>query len=132
MLKRRLGSSIGDLKTVVDGINLLLTNELHNHLLVVENAKIRFSMRLNKFIFQQVASYVALNALKMILDQYDLFMERPTILSFCTHVFITITGLSCSHKIQERLYEEDFILLEDIHNHWRYVKREFLSDDRTN
>ncbi len=30
------------------------------------------------------------------------------------------------------VYEEDFILLEDIHNHWKYVKREFLSDDRIN
>jgi hypothetical protein len=117
MLKRRLRSSIEDLKTMMNDINLLLINELHNHLLAVENAKIRFSMRRNKFIFQQVASYVVLNVLKMILDQYDLFVQRLTTLSFCTHVFITIIGLSCSHKIQERLYEEDFILLKDIHNH---------------
>jgi hypothetical protein len=132
MLKRRLRSSIEDLKTMMNDINLLLINELHNHLLIVENAKIRFSMRLNKLIFQQVASYVVLNVLKMILDQYDLFMKRFTILSFCTHVFIIIIDLSCNHKIQKRLYEEDFILLEDIHNHWRYVKRKFLSVDRIN
>ncbi len=117
MLKRRLRFSIEDLKTMMNDINLLLINELHNHFLVVENAKIRFLMRLNKFIFQQVASYVALNVLKMILDQYDLFMKRLTILFYCTHMFIIIIDLSCNHKIQKRLYEEDFILLENIHNH---------------
>jgi hypothetical protein len=117
MFKRRLKFSIEDFKTMMNDINLLLINELHNHFLIVENAKIRFSMRFNKLIFQQVASYVAFNVLKMIFDQYDLFMKRLTILLFCTHVFIIIIDLSCNHKIQKRLYEEDFILLEDIHNH---------------
>jgi hypothetical protein len=27
--------------------------------------------------------------------------------------------LSCSHKIQQRLYEEESLLIEDVHSHWR-------------
>jgi hypothetical protein len=117
VLKRCLKCSIDDLKIVINDINLLLTNELQNHLLIIENARIRFLMNFRKLIFQQVASYVALNVLRMILDQYDFFMQRFTILSSCTHVFIITIDLSCSYKIQERLYNEDFILLEDIHDH---------------
>jgi hypothetical protein len=68
MFKRRLRFSIENFKTMMNDINLLLINELHNHFLIVKNTKIRFSMRFNKFIFQQIASYVALNVLKIILD----------------------------------------------------------------
>jgi hypothetical protein len=119
ILKRRLRFSIEDLKMMINDINLLLTNEFHNHFLIIENAKIRFFMNLRKFIFQQIVLYVVFDVLKIILDQYDFFMQRFTILSFCTHVFIIIIDLSYNHKIQERLYDEDFILFEDIHNHWK-------------
>jgi hypothetical protein len=58
VLKRRLESFTEDLKTVMNDISLLLTNEHHNHLLAFEEAKIRFFMILRAFIFQQVRSYV--------------------------------------------------------------------------
>jgi hypothetical protein len=27
--------------------------------------------------------------------------------------------LSCSHKMQKRLYEKESLLIEDVHSHWR-------------
>jgi hypothetical protein len=27
--------------------------------------------------------------------------------------------LLCSHRIQQRLYDEEIILLKDVHSHWR-------------
>ncbi len=117
VLKRRLRLFIEDLKTMMNDISLLLTNEHHNHLLTIEKAKIRFFMILRALIFQQVRLYVTSNALKMILNQYNLLTERSTAISFCTHVFIITTELSCSHKFQERLYNDDFILLKDVHMH---------------
>jgi hypothetical protein len=97
--------------------------------LTIEEAKIRFFMILRAFIFQQAWSYVTSNALKMILNQYNLLTERSTAISLCTHVFITTTELSCSHKFQERLYNDDFILLKNVHMHWRQVSSFSLCDN---
>lgn len=54
VLKRQLGSSLKDLKTVMDGINLLLTNEIHSHLIAFNEARDCFSMDLRKPVFQQL------------------------------------------------------------------------------
>lgn len=40
ILKRQLGTSIGNLKQVVDGIDLLLTNEISYHSLAIATAQI--------------------------------------------------------------------------------------------
>jgi hypothetical protein len=116
-LKKRLSFSIEDLKTMMNDIDLLLKNELHNYHLALEKAKIRFFMSFRKSIFQNLIAYVIFHVLKMILEQYNLLTERSTIFSRCTNVFIITIDLSCSHKIQERLYNEEFLLLKDVHVH---------------
>ena len=119
VLKRQLGSSSGDLKTVVDGINLLLINELQNYLINLDEAKVRLPLSLRKPIFQEVAPYITPYALRKILPQYLRLIERPTALPACTQTFTLTTGLPCSHKIQQRLYEGGRLLIEDVHSHWR-------------
>ena len=120
VLKCQLDSSTGDLKIVVDGISLLLTNELHDHLITINEAKNRFPMRLCKPIFQQLAAYISPYALRKIGEPYSLLVDRPTVIGPCTHTFITVMGLLCSHKIQEQMYEpKSCFLLEDVHPHWR-------------
>lgn len=120
-LKKQLGSSNGDLKAVVDGISLLLTNELHNYLIAINSAKDRYPTDLRKPIFQRLAGQVTSFALRKILRQYNLLVEQPTAIRACTGIFTTITGLPCSHKIQERLYDGGFLLLDDVHLHWRFA-----------
>lgn len=111
ILKRQLGSSHGDLKIVVNAISLLLTNELHDHILAVNEAKMRVSLRLRKSIFQRISSYVSPHALRKVLEQYSLVVDKPTVLQSCIDAFTTTLGLPCCHKIQQRMYEPEGCLL---------------------
>ncbi len=119
VLKRQLRSSIDDLKTVIDDINLLLINEQHNYLIDINEARLRYSIELRKSIFNQLTSFVTSIALWKILSQYKKLTERFTVISACIKIFTIITRLSCSHKIQQRLYKEESLLIENVHSHWR-------------
>ncbi len=111
-LKKRLSFSIEDLKAMMNEIDLLLKNELHNYHLTFEEAKIRFLMSFRKFIFQNLVAYVISHVLKMILEPYNLLTEPSTTFARCTNAFIIIIDLSCNHKIQERLYNEEIFIFK--------------------
>ncbi len=117
VLKRHLDSSIDDLKTMIDEINFLLMNEYHNYLLKFEEAKMRLSMKLNKSIYQRLIAHVTSHVLKMIDKQYKLLINQSIALSFCTNVFTIIIELSCNHRIQNRLFDEEFLTLKNVHSH---------------
>jgi hypothetical protein len=63
VLKRQLRSSIDDLKTMMNEINLLLINEHHNYLIEMKKTKMRYFIELRKFIFDQLTSFVTSTAL---------------------------------------------------------------------
>jgi hypothetical protein len=63
VLKRRLESSMSDLKTMMNDINLMLVNEHHNYLIEMKEARMRYSIELRKSIFDQLVSYVTSIAL---------------------------------------------------------------------
>ena len=118
-LKKHLGTSTGDLKTVVDGIELLLNNQYHNHKLNLDQAKMRYPFELNKPVFREIRAYVTPHAIRKIDAQYELLVDLTTAVPACTGTFTASTGLPCNHKIQERLYEaKGCVLLEDVHPHW--------------
>jgi hypothetical protein len=119
VLKKQLRSSSNDLKIVINDINLLLINEYTNYLTKINIDKTRFSMKLNKPIFQNLAAFVIIYALRKIMTQYQLLTDQPTMLQPCTKIFTNITGLSCSHVIQKRLFNDEKLLLKDVHPHWR-------------
>jgi hypothetical protein len=68
VLKKQFRTSTKDLKMVMNEINLLLTNELHNYLIDFNETKIRYSASLRKSIFEQIRAYVTLYVLKKILS----------------------------------------------------------------
>lgn len=105
-LKRQLGSSTGDLKTVVDDIKLLLMNEYRNHIEKLNEDKMRLLMELRKPVFQHLIVHITSVALRKIMPQYQLLTGQPTALLPCTRTFTTTTDLPCSHKIQERLFSK--------------------------
>jgi hypothetical protein len=111
LLKRQLEKSIDNLKTVMNEINLLLINELQNYRIDLDDDRIRYSMKLRKTIFQQLQSFVIIVALKKINSQYQMLIKRSIILFRCTNVFIITTELSCSHRIQKQLYQQESILV---------------------
>jgi hypothetical protein len=119
VLKRQLEKSIDDLKTVVNDINLMLINERQNHRINLDENRIRYSMKLRKSIFQQLTSFVINVALRKMNSQYQMLIKRSIVMFCCTNVFIIIIELSCNHRIQKRLYQEESILFENVHSHWR-------------
>jgi high-affinity Fe2+/Pb2+ permease len=116
-LKRHLKSSIEDLKIVIDNIKLLLINQIHDHTIALDDAKSRYSAHLRKSIFQQLFAFVALNVINLMMSEYELLTNQTTALSRCIEIFTKIMKLSCSHKMQKRLYEKRSLLIEDVHSH---------------
>jgi hypothetical protein len=113
MLKRRLESFAEDLKTMINEINLLLMNEYQDYLLKLADQKIRYSLNLCKRVYQQLTSYVTHYTLRKISHQYDLLTKRSTIIKVCINVFIIIIEMSCSHRIQEKLYAKKNYFFEE-------------------
>lgn len=58
MLKKHLGTSTKDLKTIINGIDLLLLNQYQNHRLTLKNVKTRYSFDLNKFFFRKLRAFI--------------------------------------------------------------------------
>jgi hypothetical protein len=117
MLKKQLDNFTSGFKKVVDDINLLLTNQIHNHALTMIAAQLRFSIELRQSVFQKLTAHVTLYALRLIASQYHLLIERSTVLILCIKIFSTTTELSCSHKIQKRLYRNEMLMLKNVHVH---------------
>jgi hypothetical protein len=118
-LKRHLESFTEDLKIVIDNIKLLLINQTQNHRLELSDVKLRYSAHLRKLIFQQLFAFVISTVINLMLSQYQLSFDRSIALLFCIDVFIRIMRLSCSHKMQKRLYQSESLLIENVHSHWR-------------
>ncbi len=117
MLKRQLNVSTEDFKIVIKSIDLLFMNEYINHLLVIDNAKIRFSLNLKHCVYQLIFLYVIHVVIRKLHVQYQKLTQHSTILFVCIRVFIIITNLLCVHLIQKRLFEDEFLLLNDVHSH---------------
>lgn len=106
-------------------MNILLINQRENYLIDLEDAKQRLSHRLRLSIYFNLIGHITPHALKLIHTQYELVTANQTALPPCKHIFTQTTGLPCSHRIQDRMYDEasgGIILLEDVHPHWWFNK----------
>lgn len=127
-LKRNLLSSIGDLKTVVDAINILLSNQRQEHLGALERAKCRLPIELRHRWLRNVIAYVTPFALRKILHHWEHIVKQQEDNEIsskpCTKTFTTTMGLPCGHDVIELLKSDPpgAIKVEDIHPHWRYDK----------
>ena len=145
VLKRYLKFSTGDLMTVVDKIELMLTNQYKDYFAKLATAKRDLAWEFQATVFRGVVGHVTPYALWKIHDQYrklkDATKAEP--LPACTHTFSRTMGLPCSHVIELRMNAVDEelgrILLTDVHPHWRFRKpetelsavEEFTSDTAT-
>ncbi len=120
-LKHKLEFFIDDLKSVVDNLKLLLMNQHHDYIEIIQMTKIRLSFYLWALILRDLVTHVISFALHKIIEQYKLIMIIEESLSLCINIFITTLNLSCTHKIQRRMYntaEDEVLKIEDIHLHW--------------
>jgi len=122
-LKRELGFSVGDLKSVVDSLELLLMNQRHDYIGAIQMAKTRLPFRLRAPILRDLVAHVTPFALHKVIEQYKLITITEGPLSPCTNVFTTTLSLPCAHRIQRRMYDTaggGVLKIEDIHPHWRF------------
>ena len=117
IFKRQFGSSIEDLKTMINDIILLLLDEYKNHLIAFDEIKIRYSFDLRKSIYQQIILYVTLFVVRKIETQYQLLTRDSIVIFVCIEVFFLSMNLFCNYRIQECLYKDEFLILKDIHSH---------------
>jgi hypothetical protein len=117
MLKRNLNLSIDDLKIVVNSIDLLLFNQRHDYLLTIDETRMRYLKKLQINIFRNLRSFVTSYAMRLILKQYHRLTIESTALSVCINSFTISMSLFCSHRIQKRMFNDQLLLIEDIHSH---------------
>ena len=99
ILKRIFENFIDDLKTIIDVVILLLMNEYQNHLIKINETRIKLFIKFRKSIFQFIVAHVISTALKKIMFQYEKLINQSTIILSCIEAFIISIKLSCSHKI---------------------------------
>ena len=111
----------GDLKSVVDKINGLLSTKYQDYLIDVGDNKMRLPRYLKRPIVRDLFTKVSIHALKLMEPQWLLLLHRDTNgpLSPCTRTFSSTLGLPCAHIMEQRLAHNGGVLkLEDIHSHW--------------
>lgn len=130
VLKASLGSSVGDLDTIVSNASTVSDRQRSEYIKTLGEAKQRLPRRLKKDILQDLITYVTPHALELILPQYQMLLNaqktgRPR--STCTEQFRSTLGLPCSHVIERRLADTangGRLKLEDVHYHWHFKKPE--------
>jgi HJR/Mrr/RecB family endonuclease len=117
ILKQQLNKFTDDLKTIMNDINFMLINEFQNYHIAFNDDRMRYFMKLRKSVFEQLVFFVITIALRKILSQYKLMIERFIVMSVCINVFIIIIKLFCNHRIQKRLFQRKCLLIENVHSH---------------
>lgn len=114
---------LGDLKTVVDRISMLLINERHDHLLKFDENKTRLPKTCRHDIYRHLSLWITSYALRQIQKQFELLNKKKytgEAIEPCTHGFKKSMGLPCMHLIQKRIDQQKSIPITDVQYHWRY------------
>ncbi len=120
-LKYKLKFFIIDLKSIVNSLKLLLMNQHHDYIVIIQMTKIRLSFHLQASILRDLVAHMTLFALYKIIEQYNLITITEESLSSCINVFTRTLSLSCAHRIQRRMNntaKDEVLKIENIHLHW--------------
>ncbi|KAI0994603.1 hypothetical protein K3495_g13578 [Podosphaera aphanis] len=129
-LKTQLGFLAGDLRTVVNSIELLLENQLDDLRQKRRSAKNDIVHQHRIPNFRKIINDVPAYDLWRVYSQYQKYLKnlepngQP--LGICTGVFEMTMGLPCSHRIKELLLSGQVLQAEDLHPLWRYPKPRML------
>lgn len=123
-LKQGLQTSVGDLKTVVDEIDVILSGQRSDFTGKLQLAKIRIPIEFHKPFLAEIRSQITHKALNKILAQFHKLSESQKpggVLPPCTGAFRRTHGLPCAHEIETALQSpERRLRLDQIHAYWRY------------
>ncbi len=128
VLKHNLNFSTDDLKMMMNNIEILLMNQRKEYATKFDETKMRVSFDLKISSFKDLLSHVISYALRIIFNQYVL-IDQSNHSTVYTHFWIIVSDLSCSHLIKNRIRASaEILLLEDVHQHWYFVK--FITTSR--
>ena len=116
-LKKYLQISTGDLETVVNNIELLLTAQQVGFLSALSQAATRIPHEAKIPIFCYILHFITPYALRKVLRQYQDVADLPQ-LSSCTGVFTQTMGLPCAHQLRHAIDSETPLTLSHFHSHW--------------
>lgn len=102
---------------MINVIKLLLTNQIHKHMLIIASIEICYFIDLKFLIFQQLIVYIFLFVFRKIVFQYKLLIDQTKILLICTSMFTIINYLLCNHKIQNCMYINKTLMLKNVYLH---------------
>ncbi|KAI0997729.1 hypothetical protein K3495_g10456 [Podosphaera aphanis] len=129
-LKTQSGFSTGDLRTVVNSIELLLEKRLDDLRQKLSSAKNIITHQHRIPIFRKIINDVPAYGLWRVHSQYQKSLKslepNGLPLEICTGVFEMTMGLPCSHRIKELHLSGQVLQAEDLHPHWRYPKPRML------
>jgi hypothetical protein len=100
-LKRALKVSTGDLKHIVDTMELLVIKQVDEYKYQLNALKIRLVPAHQIPLFDWAVEYVLPTALDLVLDNYKKLKEGE-ISQECSGVFETTMGLPCAHTCEKR------------------------------
>lgn len=118
-MKEYLDSSIEDLNSVYESLELYWTKQHADYEARLESAKTRTPIRAEQPIFALLLRKIYPYALNKLVEQ----LNRPEPLPLCTGTFRLSMGLPCAHDIRQRLSENGHIRLDELHDHW-HISRE--------
>ena len=105
ILKKQLSISTNDFKTMINDIKLMLICQINEHYIAIEQVQLRSSLKFSRFIvLNEIVTHITSYVLRLIASEHRKFIDAIIIFNRCTRVFFTTLKLSCSHKIQKRLF----------------------------
>ena len=119
VLKGYLQVSTGDLKFVLDNIQIML---LAQHMEIegqISSAKLHPGHDLQIELFSEVLGRVTPFALRKILQQHRI-MRSPKFNSKCSRLFQSSMGLLCAHQLKQLHDSKEAIQIQHIHRHWHF------------
>ena len=121
LLKQYLRVSTGDLKTVLEKIELLMTNMHAEHEAAMAIAQDRTPSRLRIPMFAELIGKVTPYALYQISRQLDQVKQSDGT-SVCYHTMSSSMGLPCHHQLETLLQNSCILHIGDIHSHWHFTE----------
>ena len=127
VLKKYLQVSTGDLKKVVDNLELMLAAQQSSYIANLSAASLRIPFDIKIPPFNIIRRYVTPQALRKVLVHYN-DLSKITPFPTCTGVFTHTLGLPCGHKLREAIDTEQPLNLWSVHSHWYFQPLEQPSE----
>jgi hypothetical protein len=122
-LKRRIKVSTGDLKHVVDSLELMMKKQISEHQYKLNALKLRQVRAHQIMIFEWAVEFVNPEALDIVLEHWQK-LKKGEISRVCDFTFEKTMGLPCAHTCERQQARKKPLLLSKFNKRWRYRQRE--------